>query len=319
MPATPRFPAYSLVFPPHCGSYVFGQYAFQADSAERAAALADAARSLFTGPDAPTVVDRGTFTDRAGAHNAVWYAHWLDPAAHRRWVAATGRGQPPTAAAHWWEEATVPVRAQSSLQTHPTSAFPVGGLARVLPQRVENTHDYWGALRDRIPDSTVPAAPTVRADREQDTVRLSVDGGLCMIRFAQDWTGSTVFRDPFLHSVLPVMRRAVEDLEQHPKDTGCVAVREVREHATDGTPLERSSVLAWFASLQALLDWARTHPRHQAIYAAFFTVLGDGTTPLDVALWNEAAALPAGSVEASYTRCHDRTGFLPLLPHEPHR
>jgi hypothetical protein len=221
-------------------------------------------------------------------------------------------GEP--SAARWWEEAAVPVQAQSALQTHQTSAYPISGLAQVLPQRVENTHDYWGAIRDRIPDKTVHAAPVARPVREGDTVELSVDGGLCMIRFAQDWELSTSFRHTFLNDVFPVMRRGVDYLQQHPQDSGCVAARDVREHDADGAPLARASVLAWFTSMQALLDWTRTHPSHQAIYAAFFKMLGDGGTPLDVAVWNEVATLPPGSVKAAYTHCHDRTGFLPLIP-----
>ncbi|RLV04563.1 hypothetical protein CTZ27_11650 [Streptomyces griseocarneus] len=315
MPRTPRFTAYTLVFPPGCAGYVFGQYGFQTDAAEKAEHRASAAAGAFTGAHAPDVLDRGSFTDSAGRYNAVWYAYWLAPAAHRRWVAAGGRkraraGVPPLAG-HWWEEATVPVGAQSALQTHRTADFPVRGLASVLPQRVQDIHDYWGAVRDRIPipDRTVHAAPTVRVRRRGESVHLSVDGGLCVIRTAQDWTLSTVYRDRFLQDVAPVMRRGVDYLQQHPADSGCVAARDVREHDAHGTPLERASVLAWFDSLQAMLDWTRDHP----IYEAFFEMLGTDGTPLDVALWNEVATLPPGSVTAAYTHCHDRTGFLPLL------
>jgi hypothetical protein len=320
VPAEPRFTAYTLVFPPGSGDYVFGQYAFQSRAPEPAESRAAAVRSAFTGPNAPAVLERGSFTDSAGVHNAVWYAYWLDTAKHERWIAEGGRARAQrlqdTSAACWWEEAAVPVLAQSALQTHPTSAYPISGLAQLLPQRVEDTHDYWGAIRDRIPDKAVHAGPVARPLRTEDgdTVEVSVDGGLCMIRFAQDWEHSTVFYEPFHHDVLPVMREAVSYLQQHPEESGCVAARDVRECGADGAPLGRNSVLAWFSSMQSVLDWTRTHPTHQAIYAAFFKMIGESGADLDVALWNEAAVLPPGSVTATYTRCHDRTGFLPLVP-----
>ncbi len=91
MPATPRLTACTLVFQPGCDGDAFGRYGCQADGATRAEGRADAVRSAFTGPDAPDVVNRGSFTDCAGVCNAVWYAYWLVAAAHERWVAAGGR------------------------------------------------------------------------------------------------------------------------------------------------------------------------------------------------------------------------------------
>ncbi|WP_030611396.1 phenylacetaldoxime dehydratase family protein [Streptomyces sclerotialus] len=308
----PRFPACTAQFPEKCTAYLMGQYGVQAGDPRT---CDDAARVLsraFTGRHRPDVLDRGTFTDATGLANTVWFAYWLDPARHRAWVAEGRRPGAVPSAGTWWEESLVPTDSVETLHTHQQADLPTGGLAQVLPQHLTAQHDYWGAARDRIKGTPSGEAPRAVRHVRGNSVHVTVQGELCLIRTAQDWSRSTAFRDRYLRDVHPVKRKGVAYLAQHHAATGCLCVREIDETDEDGRALDRSCTLAWFASLDHLLTWTHSHKSHLDIYRSFFTVAADITAPLDVAFWHEVCVLPSGAVHAEYTNCHPGTGLLPL-------
>jgi hypothetical protein len=308
---TPRFPAFTGIFPPECTAYVMGQYGVQsAAGSVREAAAADM-RERFGSPSRPDVVNRGSFTDSSGLKNTVWFAYWLDPARHRAWVTEGKRSNPVQGAGWWWEEALVPVVATETLHTHRQDQYPTGGLAEILGQESTELHDYWGSARDRMRQSSAPPTRGAAIEAHDSTVDVVVEGGICLIRTAQDWSGSKVFREHFLQKVQPVKRKGVAYLEEHPK-TGCICTREIVEQDMGGRPLDRACTVAWFASLDHLLSWTHSDETHLRIYRSFFSMLQEKQDPLDVALWHEVSVLPPGSVRARYVGCHPATGLLPL-------
>lgn len=322
----PRFTAYSARFPEGDDALVFAQYACQAPSWAVAHGGAAELAALFTEPNGPDVVDRGSFTDTAGTHNVVWLAYWYDPRAHRRWrdsvavCSAWGRLPGNGFIGYWREECTILVERNETLHTHRREDHATSGLAQsgALELQVTQAHDYWGAARERIPASaTDPLEPELASFEPQGSetrgrrVHIDVPGNVALIRTGQDWSRSTVFRDTYLADVRPVKDRGVDFLATHP-ESGCISARNLIEEAPDGTALDRACTVAWFASLEHLMAWCRSHRTHLDIYASFFQMVGGGDAPLDVAFWHEVSVLPQGSVTAEYVNCDSRTGFLPL-------
>ncbi|MFJ6899546.1 phenylacetaldoxime dehydratase family protein [Streptomyces hokutonensis] len=326
---TPRFTAYSARFPEGTDAFVFAQYGCQAPSREEAERAAAGLAALFTGPDGPDLVDRGSFYDTAGAHNVALLAYWYDPSRHRRWresetVRAAWDGLPAQGpVGHWREESVVPVERNETLHTHRREDYATSGLSQSGALELPETqvHDYWGAARDRIAASASealePAMPAFEPQdpgaRETRGRRVSVDvpGNVALIRTAQDWSASTLYRETYLADVKPVKDRGVDFLAEN-AGSGCIAARNLTEEAADGAPLDRACTIAWFASLEHLMTWCRSHRTHLDIYASFFRMVGGGEGPLDVAFWHEVSVLPSGSVTAEYVNCDPRTGFLPL-------
>ena len=324
---TPRFTAYSARFPRGTDAFVFAQIGCQAESAEDAVRAAAALAGLFVGPDRPDVLDRGSFTDTAGAHNVVWLAYWYDPVAYGRWQkSATVRGAwealpDDGPVGHWREECVIPVERNETLHTHQREQYATSGLSQYKALELPETqvHDYWGAGRDRIAASATEAlepelavfAPRTREDSLGRRVTVRVPGNVTLIRTAQDWSTSALYREKYLADVKPVKDRGVDFLAANP-DSGCIAARNLAEETPDGAALDRACTIAWFASLDHLLTWCRSHRTHLEIYASFFQMVGGGEGPLDVAFWHEVSVLPSGSVTAEYVNCHPSTGFLPL-------
>ena len=321
---TPRFTAYSAQLPSTTSAFVFAQYGCQAPTRAAASDAAALLRESFAEADGPTLVDRGSFVDTAGEHNVVWLVYWPDPDRYRRW-AASGRVRSRWDAlpgegtvGHWREACVIPAGHAETLHTHRREDYATSGLVQAVEVRETLTHDYWGAARDRIPASAenelAPEMP-VYTPRPADTRgrRLSVEvpGNVALIRTAQDWSASTLYRETYLRDVKPVKDRGVDFLAQH-ADSGCIAARNVDEEAADGTALDRACTVAWFASLEHLMTWCKSHRTHLDIYASFFQMVGGGEGPLDVAFWHEVSVLPAGAVTAEYVNCHPMTGFLPL-------
>ncbi|MEV6394617.1 phenylacetaldoxime dehydratase family protein [Streptomyces sp. NPDC051907] len=302
----PRFTAHSTRSPAETDEFCFGQYGCQAPTAELAAEAALGLAPCFSGPDAPTALDRGSFVDPSGAHNTVWLAYWNDPRAHRRWkrsarVRAVWEDLPLQGpVGHWREECVM-------------SRLPGADVAETA------AHDYWAAARDRVAASaTGPLEPaldgvtTEFGETRGRRVTVTVPRSVTLIRTVQDWSASAALRHTYLaDGVAPARERGVEYLASTP-DSGCIAARSLQEQSDDGSPLARSSTVAWFVSLDHLLAWGRSQGTQLEIYASFFQTIGKGDQPLDVAFWHEVSVLPAGSVTAEYVNCGPHTGFLSL-------
>lgn len=325
----PRFTAYTSRLPQGTEAFVFAQYACQAATAQAAAGGAAALGEWFAGAHGPDVLDRGSFVDVAGAHNVVWMAYWVDPDAYDRWQrsepARTAWEQLPTHGplAHWREVCVIPAERTESLHTHRRELCATSGLSQHETVELAETrvHDYWGAARDRIPASAIDGLePSIGAFAPQPArdapgpggrVSVTVPGEVALIRTAQDWSESTLYRETYLTEVKPVKDRGVDYLADTPQ-SGCIAARNIAEETADGSLMQRACTVAWFASLSHLMDWCREDRTHLEIYESFFRMIGGGTGPLDIAFWHEVSVLPSGAVTAEYINCHARTGFLPL-------
>jgi hypothetical protein len=326
--AAPRFELWNLRLPDAVRQVRFVQFGIQAQSEAAAGDAAAELQALLALGDAPAELSRGVFVDVLGVTNLCWLAYWFDPAAYERWSGqvavqdywASRPAHGPLG--YWRESAAVPVDNIDTLYTpHDPFKYEQAGVARHGTMEVCQLHDYWGAVRDRMPaaaegglsvetGSYTPAAGETLGQR----IRLTAPANVCMARHHEDWRNSPAFGELYQAKVKGVKEAGTRHLASHP-ELGCITARELAGQALDGKAIGRADAIAWFLSLDHLLDWARSDPSHQAIYTAFFnaaTAVKDGQV-WDVPMWHEVFVVPQGGVEAEYVNCNNRTGFLGLL------
>jgi phenylacetaldoxime dehydratase/aldoxime dehydratase len=322
---------WSTVYPEGVTEILFAQYGVQAATAEEAESALDEIVPLFKRGERPTVLDRGTFVDADGYANAMIMAYWFQPDAYQRWAAqpaVQGYWESlPTSSpiGYFRETAIIPRDHIETLYTpHDPHVYDTPGVAQHVEMQVTEIHDYWGAARDRISASETdeldgelfeytPAMEDTRGRR----ISVEVPGNMCLIRTAQDWRQSTVFKDYYFEHVGPTKDAGVDYLATHPA-TGCVTARNVAEQTIEGLEIERACTVAWFLSLEHLMTWSRAHRSHLEIYGKFFQMIaGNEGEALDMSLWHEVSVIPKGMAASEYVNCHNRTGFLTILDHQP--
>jgi phenylacetaldoxime dehydratase/aldoxime dehydratase len=322
---------WSTTYPEGVTEILFAQFGAQASTLAEANDAIGELIGCFDLENKPTVLDRGQYIDAEGYANTVLMAYWFDPAAYERWAAQEPittfwATRPETGPVGYFRETVIIPRdhIETLYTPHDPKEYDTPGIAQHVEIGPTKVHDYWGSARDRI-----TASETEELDGElfeytpttQETmgrrITVAVPGNVCLIRTAQDWRNSTVFKDDYFANVGPVKDAGVDYLATHP-ETGCLTTRKIEEQALDGTVIERACTIGWFLSLEHLMTWSRAHRSHLEIYGAFFQMmLGKDGQPMDMSLWHEVSVIPKDKATTEYVNCHNRTGFLTILDHQP--
>lgn len=285
---------------------------------------------FFDGAAGPANSEAAIYVDRAGYRTILSYAYWTDPARYKNWQEISGF-------AAWWndparlhdrygifrEVITVsPDRFETIFSRNcQVGVANTGGCSVVGPIR---EHNYWGAMRDRIPASASDDLRSEYGERLprfgtpptlQRRLRVSVPENLAIIRSGQDWTdcaGSELAE--FSESVQPALLEGMNFLRDHPDDTGCCDLRFAQETDRTGASLKKTFALGYFLTLAHLEKWASTHPTHLAIFAKFLTMVREHGKDLKLKLWHEVSVLPPLDQVFEYVNCHPGTGLLPYFP-----
>lgn len=324
----PRFELWNLALPAGVTTLQFVQLGVQAASVDAAMQAAESLQPLLSQGEIPDETNRGLFVDETGAANITWIAYWFDPTRYERWAAQpavmsfwssrVGTGD----VGYWRESARVPAQCIDTLYTtHDPHAFDQTGIARHGTMVVCSQHDYWGAVRDRLP---ALGDEDLRPDREAyrpttvptrgRRISITAPANVCMARHHEDWRNAPQFGQVYLAEVAGVKEAGTRHLARHP-EIGCITSRAIEGQSPAGSAIGRADAVTWFLSLDDLLSWARSDPSHLAIYAAFFkaaTQIQEGQV-WDVPMWHEVFVVPKGGVTSEYINCHNRTGFLTLL------
>jgi hypothetical protein len=283
---------------------------------------------FFADGAGPDNVERSVFIDRAGVRNLVSTAYWTSPARYRHWRSASGYEA-------WWrdpERAAGPHGCFEEVLSVPTGRFEtlfstenLVGVARTgqTLRGPIREHNYWGAMRDRIPAAaaSVLASPHGEAlprlgRSESRGLRLSVAApeNLAVIRSGQDWTlcrGAELAT--YQESVRPVLAKGMDFLRDRPDETGCCDMRLADEVSANGAALTKSFGLGYFLSLGHLERWAECHPTHLAIFHRFLAMARKHEA-LELRLWHEVSVLPGAGQVFDYVNCHPQTGLIPYFP-----
>ena len=154
----PPYPAWSAKPTSDTSEVVIGCYGVQFAKNDQASCTGTL-RKFFKAANGPRDVDWGRFTDRAACDTDIAVAYWPDARHFDSWHLDSGF-------AEWWSD---PTRvAESSGLFREIMRIPAGRLETIFsserPEGVARgghrlagpikNHAYWGAMRDRIPDST---------------------------------------------------------------------------------------------------------------------------------------------------------------------
>lgn len=225
----------------------------------------------------------------------------------------------------WLEAFTT---ASQRLETNYSGLDYLPGLAK-LPQSSTSEHSlsaYWGAARDRIPDSAHdlfdpdPTSPTPGATPKGLGQRLSGSNprNIVHIRSGQFWEDCDVPEsDSYEKKLEPTLYTGLEYLWSNPRDTGALGLRYLRNDepsSQPGLPHRKESCGAgFFTSLEHLETWAKSHQSHLAIYKGarlHFKTFGDTRK---FRTWHEVSVLREGDARFEYVNCVPRTGVMSNL------
>lgn len=325
---TPPYPSWSAEFPPQVREIVIGCFAAQLAGKGNGDfhRWAQAALSL---DEAPEHCERASYADAQGCVNSLYVCYWTDRARYHAWAESPQ-------VASWWDD---PVRLQgpegywrevvfaplNRLETL-FSSEDSAGMAALAPGFTGpiREHAYWGAMRDRMPDSEsdgfrnptgaeLAYQPSVGSKAKR--VRIRPPENLCLIRSAQNWTqceGEELAI--YQRDVHPTLIEGMNYIRDNPLDSGCISCRFMDELTKDGRPQNKTFGLAYFLTMAHLEAWAKHHPSHLAIFRSFHQMVRKLEFQVDLKLWHEVIVLPQGPHVFEYLNCHEKTGLLPFFP-----
>lgn len=288
-------------------------------------ALARAAvrRWAETQAHAPDNQDVAVGIDEAGYHTVLWTGYWADPGRFdlwrhatefKRWWDSDERLNEPCG---WFMETAHPKADRLETLYSSADGFEgAGWLAERMSGEIRE-HGYWGSMRDRLPASQhdeligssdpIPQHPTPQA-----RVAFSGADNIALIRSGQDWSATQGReRDLYLREVEPVLRQGMAFLDSPPGlDAGCLASRYLNVVDESFQPVQKSYGLSWWASLNRMEHWAKSHPTHTSIFGTFMRMVQALDFKLALRLSHEVSVLRSREQRFEYINCHARTGLL---------
>ncbi|KAF2024407.1 hypothetical protein EK21DRAFT_78786 [Setomelanomma holmii] len=219
----------------------------------------------------------------------------------------------------------------SRLETNYSGLDYLPGLAR-LPgaSTVEHTLSaYWGAARDRIPDSAHDlfprAAEIKRPQSKPKGLGQHLIGtnhtNLVHIRSGQFWENcGQQEADAYEQKLEPTLRAGLQYLRNNFEETGAMGIRYLRNEVLPARIGNRESKescgAGFFANLEDLEHWAKTHVSHLKIYRgalSHYKAFGDDRR---FRTWHEVSIIREGEAKFEYINCAPGTGVMDLLPLE---
>lgn len=253
--------------------------------AGRAGVVEELREEFTSGPDTPVHLERARVMN-TDDEMTVFLAYWTDPESQRRW---RGRSQALTRPGVLLETAVFPAKRCETIYSRPGEA---PGLRNLGELELTDVHEYWGATRDRIEDSTAselasePGAPLL--------------GNLCLVRGGEGWNCRQEEREKFFADVEPKLDAAIDYLANTP-ESGCIAVRYYRDQSLDGEDLESTGFTLWWRDLESVENWTRANQKHLDIYNSFVKMVIELGMEYDMQVWHELAVIPAGGVDIAGT------------------
>lgn len=223
----------------------------------------------------------------------------------------------------WHESFTTPI---SRLETNYSGLDYLPGLGQI-PNSSAAEHDlatYWGAARDRIPDSAhdLFPRPSRHADRPSaDPVgigqRLTGNShhNLVHIRSGQWWENcDKVETEAYVIKLEPTLRKGLQYLNDNAEETGAMGLRYLRntkvcDPVVDSNRKETCGA-GFFANLEDLENWAKTHSSHLAIWRgamAHYKAFPDNRR---FRTWHEVSVIKEGDAKFEYINCMRGTGVI---------
>ncbi|KAL2827689.1 heme-containing dehydratase protein [Aspergillus pseudoustus] len=278
----------------------------------------------------------------------LWVCYWCSSTAYENCIQQLNltdiynRVGRPTTVGLWLERFTTPV---SRLETNYSGLEYLPGLAK-LPGSQPKGHTltaYWGAARDRIPDS----GHDLFSRESEETIQSPADiptgigehllGGneydnLVHIRSGQFWQNCSETETAAYEGTLePTLRAGLRYLWENRTDSGAMGLRFLRnlDLARPTSPnisgngasapapapakAKETSAAGFFRNLADLEKWAKRHPSHLAIFngaIAHARAFGENRR---FRTWHEVSVLKRGEASFEYVNCLPKTGVISFL------
>ncbi|KAI8939822.1 hypothetical protein NX059_003560 [Plenodomus lindquistii] len=211
------------------------------------------------------------------------------------------------------------------LETNYSGPDYVPGLARLPGARTEEhtLSTYWGAARDRIPDSAYDLFP-----RFEEMERLSnVHPGfgehlvgtnhnnMVHIRSGQWWANcGQQEADAYEKKLEPTLRAGWAYLCDNSIQTGAMGLRYLRNSSVPGIVDEReqkeSCGAGFFANLEDLENWAKSHPSHLKIWRGALSHYKEFGEYRRFRTWHEVCIIRESDARFEYINCEPGTGVM---------
>jgi hypothetical protein len=214
----------------------------------------------------------------------------------------------------WRESFTTSI---SRLETNYSGLDYLPGLAR-LPSAdtIEHTLSaYWGAARDRIPDSAHDLFPrststsTAAATEGRGKHLLGTNhANLVHIRSGQYWENcSQIEADAYEQTLEPTLRAGLQYLQRNPTSTGAIGLRYMQNASLPFDPnarqLKESCGAGFFSNLEDLERWAHTHVSHLKIYRGAMAHYKQFGEMRRFRTWHEVSVIGEGEAGFEYVNC----------------
>lgn len=337
----PPVPRWQLIFGDGINAVHIAYIGFQrhsgAAAVEQAASqIIDTISQYIAGGDAApltsevfVVIDGNDIKD-----SLIWVCYWTDETSYKHGLTQLSPSSlhaslPPDARTHigiWLETFTLP---PARLETNYTGLDYLPGLGR-LPSTSTEPHDitaYWGAARDRIPASAHDLFPGGDDPQSSSSSSSLADGrgkrlvgtnanNLVHIRSGQFWEYCDEQEaDAYEKNLEPTLEAGLRYLWQD-RDAGAMGLRYLRNTDTDAatspTAAKRRETCAagFFASLDKLEAWAKTHKSHLAIYNGAMRHAKKFGSERRFRTWHEVGVLKEGEGRFEYVNCLGDTGVI---------
>jgi hypothetical protein len=330
-------PRYTLALPKtvtHVHTSYIGVQQHQEDDAttETKIRTCHEIESWLKSDDGPSTFEVFSLIDgREAAGTTIWLGYWTDTRRYARALDSlrlrsiySKLPEGHQASIGLWHESFT--TAVSRLETNYSGLDYLPGLGRI-PDSSATEHDlatYWGAARDRIPDSaydlfTRPAVDATRTKAHPTGLGQHLTGtshkNLVHIRSGQWWGNcGQIEADAYEHKLEPTLRNGLQYLNDNAEETGAMGLRYLRNTDAD-RPLtdyarKETCGAGFFANLEDLENWAKTHSSHLAIWRgamAHYKAFPDNRL---FRTWHEVSVIHEGDAKFEYINCTPGTGVM---------
>ncbi|KAF6802799.1 phenylacetaldoxime dehydratase family [Colletotrichum musicola] len=224
----------------------------------------------------------------------------------------------------WCEAFSTPV---SRLETNYSGLDYLPGLAR-LPGTDTAEHNlsaYWGAARDRIPESAHDLFEQVDAAKEtrpgtpprglgQHLIGTNYDN-MVHIRSGQYWeTCGPEETESYEKTLEPTLRGGLAYLWDNREEGGAMGLRYLGNRDDEGRTKKETCGAGFFTSLHTLEEWAKRHRSHLAIYLGAIKHAKTFGDSRKFRTWHEVSVLKQGEASFEYINCSPSTGVIRFVP-----
>lgn len=223
----------------------------------------------------------------------------------------------------WRETFSTPV---ARIETNYTGLDYLPGLGQ-LPGTTTAAHNmtaYWGAARDRIPDSAHDLFEKPEAEAETSAPNVTPTGlaqhltgtnyeNMVHIRSGQFWETCDAEEAEAYETLLePTLETGLQYLWDNREVSGAMGLRYLRNRNLDDESrvLKETCGAGFFANLQSLEDWSKSHPSHVAIFTGAIRHAKRFGETRKFRTWHEVSVLKEGEASFEYLNCLPNTGVM---------